>query len=139
MSPIFEYFIFVFIASCGVIQLAAAYSWLKGLLFFRNRIVAYIFAILTIGGAFGWFFGWDNRLDEKILHPGLAGAQQTYYFFLATVASVIFTLIVTSAVNYQRSAKPEQDEGLGLLKERGYLEAIKYSLGMNKRDNDTNS
>lgn len=138
MSLTSEYFLFVFIAACGVLQLAAAYSKLKGMMIFKNRIASYIFAFFAIGGAFGWFFGWDNRLDEKIMRTGLEGAQQFYYFSLAALAALAFTLIISSLVNYRRLTKTKQsgegEEGLDALKEMTYLEAVKRSFKKGEED-----
>lgn len=140
-----EYLLFVFVASCGTLQLVAAISKLKGLLFFHKEITGYILAALTIGGAFGWFFAWDNRLQEKIMRTGLEGAQQFYYFILAAFSAVAFTLIISSVVNLISALvaslwKGERDSGrakrstetrfgLDALREMTYLEAIWRSIG----------
>jgi hypothetical protein len=136
MSLTSEYLLFVFITSWGVLQLIAAFAQLKGLLFFRKRAITYIVAILAIGGAFGWFFGWDNRLDEKIMHTGLEGRQQFFYFNLAALAALVFTLIVSSIVNsrgiFQSKGREEVEPGLGSLKQMSYFKAIRRSLTMTK-------
>ena len=117
----------------GVLQLAAAYAQLKGLLILKNKIATYLLSALIIGGAFAWFFGWDNRLDEKILHTGLEGAQQLSYFFLATLAAVVFTLVVSSMVNIRSSPKLKPKErGLDTLRGGSYFKALRNSFGVNK-------
>lgn len=139
-----EYFLFVFVASCGVLQLIAAISNLKGLLFFQKVIVGYVLATLAIGGAFVWFFGWDDRLQKDIMHTGLEGAQQFYFFILGAFSAVVFTLIASSVVNLVSASvlslwKGKQDpawtrqerktiSGLDALREMTYLEAIWRSL-----------
>ena len=134
MSLNSEYFLFVFIASCGVLQLAAACAHLKGLLFFRKTVIAYIIAILLIGGAFGWFFGWDNRLEEKIMHTGLEGRQQFLNFNLAALAAIVFTFIVSSVANSRWLIRPkegeEAEQGLDSLKQMSYFKAVGRSFRM---------
>ena len=123
----------MFIASFGVLQLVAAFAHLKGLLFFRKTVIAYIIALLLIGGAFGWFFGWDNRLEEKIMHTGLEGRQQFLNFNLAALAALVFTLIVSSVANSRGLIRPKEEEeaqGLGSLKQMSYFKAIGHSFRM---------
>jgi hypothetical protein len=136
-----EYLLFVFIASCGVLQLTAAYSKLKGLLFFQSRIVTCIFALLVIGGAYAWFIGWGTRLQERIMHPGIEGFQQVYCFLLAAVVAIIFTLIISSMINRKSLSKSgkEEREGLEKLKEENYFKAIRHSLMRSKSDNPNHS
>jgi len=136
MSLTYEYFIFVFVATCGVLQLAAAYAHLKGILFFRRTSIAYIFAILAIGGAFGWFFGWGNRLDEKIMHTGLEGKEQFLAFNLAALAAAVFTFILSSIINIrvliQLKEGEEVEPGLSSLKQMSYLKALIRSFRTTK-------
>ena len=127
-----EYFLFVFIASVGVLQLAASYSQLKGLLFFQNKILTYLFALLAIGGSFEWFFGYNNRIDTVMRRVGLEGAQQFLYFNLAVFLALVLTLIVSSVLHaYRHRTQHEQKEypeGLGALRETSYFESLKHSL-----------
>ena len=131
MSLNLEYFLLVFFASLGVLQIAAARSELKGLSFFPCKLAAYIFSLLIIGGAFGWFFGWDNRLGEKILRPGLEGGGQTLYFLLGFLAALAFTLIVSSLLKWRSLPQPGE-QGLEALRERGYLQALRGSFRRRK-------
>jgi hypothetical protein len=141
-----EYFWLIFLASLGTIQIAAAYNKLNGLLLFKKPIFSYIFAVLVIGGVFGWFFGGDNRLEVKLLCQGLEGFQQLYHFFFAALAALIFTLIVSSLVNWRLATKRESssqnselsshqpsppvtaENGLELLKKDNYFQAMKHSF-----------
>jgi len=127
-----QYFIFVFIAVVGVLQLIAAHTHLKGLLFFKREALAYLFSFLAIGGSFGWFFGWDDRLDIVMRQTGLEGAQQFLYFFLGTLAATAFTFSVSSLLKaYQWKGKTKEkgsSQGLDALKEMSYFEAIKHSF-----------
>jgi hypothetical protein len=136
-----EYFGLIFLASLGAIQLAAAHNKLNGLLLFKKPIFSYTFAVLAIGGAFGWFFGWDNRLEEKLLCQGLEGAQQLCQFFFGALAALILTLIVSSLVNWRlavkrQSATPPTECGLEILKGNNYFQAIKRSFSGRAKDDE---
>jgi len=133
----FEYFILVFIASVGVLQLIATVTQRKGLLFFNRKALAYLFSFLAIGGSFGWFFGWGDPLDmamrqtgdAAMRQTGLEGAQQFLYFNMAVFAALVFTLIVSSLLKARWKGQPKgSSQGLDALKERSYFEAVKHSF-----------
>ena len=135
-----QYFILMFIAIIGVLQLIAARNQLKGILFFKREALAYLFSFLAIGGSFGWFFGWGDPLDmamrqtgdAAMRQTGLEGAQQFLYFLLGTLAALSFTLIVSSLLRaYQWKGKTKEkgsSQGLDTLREMSYFEAIKHSF-----------
>ena len=127
-----EYFLWAFVSVIGVLQLAATFARLKGVLFFESRVITFIFSFLAIGLSFGFFFGWDNRLDTTMRRIGLEGGGQLCYFFLATLAGGVFTLIVSSLIKaYQwrgRSTERKSGQGVDALKEMSYFEAIKQSF-----------
>jgi len=136
-----QYFILMFIAIIGVLQLIAARNQLKGILFFKREALAYLFSFLAIGGSFGWFFGWDDRLDTAMRQTGLEGAQQLLYFLLGTWAAVAFTVIVSSLLRaYQwkgQTKEKRSSQGLDALREMSYFEAIKHSFRSTWRSNDS--
>lgn len=84
----------VFCAVAGVLQAAAAYNNLKGMLFFKKKVPAYIFAGLTIGFSLFVFFVWNYRYPTGMIE----GSQQAGYFALATAVAVIFTLILSGII-----------------------------------------
>jgi hypothetical protein len=125
----FQYFIFVFIAAVGVLQLVAAGTQLKGILFFKRKALAYFFSFLAIGGSFYWFFQWHNRIDTVMRHTGLEGAQLFRCFCMAAFAALVLTLIVSSLLKARRKGQPKGSrQGLDALKEMSYFEAVKHSL-----------
>jgi hypothetical protein len=138
----FEYFILVFIASVGVLQLIATINQRKGLLFFNRKALAYLFSFLAIGGSFGWFFGWGDPMDmamrqtgdAAMRQTGLEWAQQFLYFCMATFAALVVTLIVSSLRRARWKGHPGgSSQGLDALKERSYFEAVKNNF-RSKRD-----
>src|SRR4030042_4405725 len=135
-----EYFLWVFVSVIGVLQLAAAFARLKGVLFFESRVLTFLFSFLAIGLSFGFFFGWDNRLDTTMRQVGLEGSQQLLYLFLGTLAGGVFTLIVSSLLKaYQwrgRSKEGRSGQGVDALKEMSYFEAIKQNFKAKEKELD---
>lgn len=137
-----DYILWVFTASCGILQWVASANKLKGLTFFPKPIMNYIFSLAAVGGSFYWFFLWDNRLAEKIMRTGLEGKQQFYSFLLAVLLAVVFTVVVSSWVRaFARTRSSSSDqEGLDALREMSYFVALRRSFRqMKKEDNDRNS
>jgi hypothetical protein len=125
------YRILVFVAALGVIQGAAAYNDLRGLLFFRRKLYAYIFAIITVGVPLGIFFRWNYMFATGII----AGTQQTGLFVLSVIAAVIINVIVSSLVNigyYPQSAAPTK--GLEALRESTFFRVIRERLTTKNND-----
>jgi hypothetical protein len=121
-----EYFLFVFMASCGVIQIAAAYSRLHGLMFFRRPLWGYVFAAVVTPLAFLWFFKSENRNV-----PGLEGSQQFGDFCLGFIAAVVFSALFSSLLRARDAlhlGEGEAPEGLEALREMTYLQAIRRRL-----------
>ncbi len=135
-----QYYLFVFVASVGVLQLVAAYRRWSGLSFFRNRILSYLFSTLAITGSFVWFFGWENRIDTAMRRAALEGAQQFVYFNTAAFLALVLTLIVSSLLSTRRKRTQSREKGLpqgfGALAEISYFEALRLSFGERSRSDD---
>jgi hypothetical protein len=132
-----DYFILVFISSLGVYQIVAINAKLDGLCFFRQPVIQYIFGILAIIGAFGWFF----TSEERSIHTTVEGAQQLGLFLGSIVASWVFTNILASImqakVNSQRGTPREgkqYDMGTETLKKTTLFGGISSSLKKERKD-----
>jgi hypothetical protein len=112
----------VFIAVVGVLQAAAAHNNLRGLLFFKNKSSAYLWAALTTGAALAAFFTWNYLFPTGIIE----GSQQTGLFALSALAALIFTLIISSVVKsrFGRDAEVEKG-GLEVLNRTSYFSALR--------------
>jgi hypothetical protein len=127
----FKYALLVFGAVLGVIQAAAAYNNLRGLLFFRSRLCTCIFVIIAIGVPMGFFFTWNYMSEIGVI----AGTEQTGLYVLAVLAAVIVTLIVSSLVNIRYSPQcTAPPSGLEALRERTFFRIIKEKLTTKKND-----
>ena len=121
-----KYCVFVFVAVVGVLQAAAAHGGLRGLQFFRRSSYAYIFAGVAIIVPLGMFFSWNHLYAVGYI----AGSQQAEMFFFPSGAAIVFTLVLSSLVNFKAFAgRPTRLTGLDVYKEttffRIFLERIR--------------
>jgi len=125
-----DYLIFVFVAVLGLLQLVAARQRWTGLLFVRRwPLLSYVLGLAGLGGGYAWFFFGDDRNV-----PGLEGYQLFSRFAVSTVAAVLVTLLVSSALHVrwdkdivgQKHDLPPADEehGLEILRTLTYWQAL---------------
>ena len=95
-----DYFIMVFVASLGVMQAAASIGGLRGLLVFKNPLVARALGIVIAIAAIVWFFLAAER-NINDYEGGLDSNQQGLLFFLAVAASGVLTCVLTSLWNWR--------------------------------------
>lgn len=122
-----DYFLFIFVAFGGVLQMAAAHAKLRGILFFKKNVLGYICGGLAVGAAIWWFFTTANRNTL----PSLNGGQQILLFASAGVAALLFTLAVSSITKMRMSTSGETSwskPGLEALKELTYLKVTSHSF-----------
>ena len=124
-----EYLLLVFLVCCGVVQVAAAYGGLKGLLFFVNRRFSVVFGMAMILGSLGWFF-WDGGRNIPDTDGGIAGASQFVLFVLGGFLALLFTFLVTSLTNFSRGVFGDTTEGLPSLRETTFVQALLNNLGV---------
>lgn len=119
-----DYFVFVLVAALGVLQMVAAYSDLRGLLFIGVRPMAFLAGLVTTILAFLWFFVSEPR-NVSDTSGGLDGNQMAGLFALAAGSAVILTLLVSSLRNRSMVGNGEtSDSGLDALRETTYLKAL---------------
>ena len=123
-----NYVSLVFIASVGVIQLAAAHGGLTKLLFIKCNAITYALGLTLIVAAFTWFF-WLGPRHIPDTAGGLDGNDQAARFALSALAAVGFTMLTSSLLN--RRTKDRQTPtlvGLESLRNNTYLEALPIGL-----------
>ena len=86
-----EYFLFVMISCCGVLQFVAARWKLSGISFFKRTTFGYLFAVLAIGGSFSWFFTIEDRCV-----PGIEGAEVFALFIAGVFVELMLPLFKAS-------------------------------------------
>ncbi len=129
-----EYLLLVFFLCSGVIQVASAYGGLKGLLFFKSRIVCAVLGTGLIAGSLVWFFytGGRNMSDTD---GGIAGASQFGLFGLGGFLALLFTFLTTSFTNHHIGAGYDHEnvsdtaDGLPSLRETTFVQALMNNLG----------
>ena len=132
-----DYFIMVFVASLGVMQAAASIGGLRGLLVFKNPLIARPLGIVIAIAAIVWFFSVAER-NINDYKGGLDSNEQGLLFFLAVAASGMLTCVLTSLWNWrmvdsclrgndERSGGDDRklpDAGLGALRHSNWRHAL---------------
>ena len=110
-----QYFIFVFIAVMGMLQLIATCNQLQGMLLIRNKLITVVLSIAAIVFAFWWFFFRDSRIDTVMRRTGVEGAQQFTVFCWTAFTALVVTLVISSLLQmlvYRHRQGTEQEERL---------------------------
>ncbi len=121
-----DYFLFVFVASLGVLQLAAAHGRLYGLLLF-NRLVSSVLGLALALSAFTWFFASESR-NLPDTAGGLDGNQQAMLFCAGALAALLTTLVLSSLRHWSLVGDGEPASGLEALRHTNYLRALVKGL-----------
>ena len=124
-----DYVLFIFLASLGVVQLAALKNGLKGLYFIRIPLLNFVAALALVVGSFVWFFVSEPR-NLPDTGGGLDGNQQAMFSVAAAVGAVLFTLATTSLLN-AGFGRGEELKGTGLqaLRRTNYFIALRRTMG----------
>ena len=118
----------VFIASVGVIQLAAAHAGLTKLLFIKSNALTYFLGLALIGAGFTLFF-WHGPHHIPDTAGGLDGNDQAARFALSALAAVGFTMLTSSVLNRRTDGSPPPKlDGLEALRDHTYMEALSTKL-----------
>ena len=123
-SFVLDYFLLVFVASCGLYQIAAAWNRLRGLMLFESRGLTFVLGLVLWVGAFAWFFLSEPR-NMPDTGAGLTGNEQFGYFFAGGGAGLAATLLVTSLRNWNLGKGIDAlPPGLDSLRDTGYTRAL---------------
>ena len=124
-----DYFILIFVATIGVIQISASTGRLNGLLLFKAPLIARTLGLALVLGAFVWFFSTETR-NVGDTSGGIDANTQALFFFLGTVAGGGLTFLVSSMVNLRMNwGEQSPESGLEALRETTYVRAVGNSLG----------
>ena len=135
-----EYGLLVFMNGLGILQAAAAYNGLRGLLMAPYQAFniplriwpsgyrlspsfswGYILAAVLITPAMIDFFYWNQRNAVGVIE----GPEQAGLFFLAMAAALLFTLLWGSLVNHWRlRGNVTHAAGLEALRENTWFQAV---------------
>ncbi len=120
---VLDYCLLGFLATLGVVQMAAARNGLTGLLFVRHRPTSFLLGMALAVGVFLWFFLSEPR-NIADTEGGLDGNQTAGYFTVSAGSAVILTLLVSSLTNrYLRRDGPFA-AGLDALRETTYVRSL---------------
>ena len=124
-----EYLLLVFLSCVGVVQVAASYGDLRGLLLFRDNRLSMVVGVGLIAGSLLWFF-WDGGRNLPDTNGGIAGASQFWLFVLGGFLALLFTYLATSITRFRRGPSVDTTDGLPSLRETTYVQAITNNLGV---------
>ena len=123
-----DYFLLVFIASIGVLQIAASAGSLSGLLIFKSPLAARALGTAFVVTGFVLFFSTGER-NINDYEGGLDANTQALFFFLGTMAGGGVTVVLSSIVNLRmRRGDPSPDSGFEALRDINYPRALARSL-----------
>ena len=122
-----DYYIAVTVSAIGVLQLAASFGGLRGLLFLTSPLATRIIGLLLPLGSVVWFFATGTRNISDHL-GGLDSNQVSLLFFLGNLTAWVLTVIVTSIVNSRRLEDPQQGVGLAALRNDTFYRALRRSV-----------
>lgn len=124
----FDYLVLVFLASCGVIQLAALKGGLRGLYLLKTPILNLAFGLALIVTPFVWFFVSEPR-NLSDTAGGLNGNQQAALYVIGSVVGILSTLLITSLrrVN-NRYKESSREPGLDALRYSNYSSALRCTF-----------
>ena len=123
-----DYFLLVFVASIGVIQIAASLGRLNGLLIVQRPLLVRGLGLVLVVAPFVWFFttGERNINDHE---GGLDAPTQALFFFLGTLAGGFVTFLASSLINAgMQGGTPSPEAGLDALKQTNFARALTNSL-----------
>ena len=123
-----DYYITVFIATLGVMQVAASLGRLRGLLIIKTPLLARMSGLALAIGAFAWFFASGTR-NLNDYAGGIDANTQALFLFLGASTAIAVTLALSSLVNVgMKSSNPGTVDGLDALKSTSYVRALVHSL-----------
>jgi hypothetical protein len=128
LGPFRDYFTLVFVSAVGVIQVAAALSGLRGLMFLGDRRMAGLLGTALAVGVFLWYIlSAPRNLPDTA--GGLSGNQSAWLFSAASATAIAFTLAGSSVVNWRLRVSDHQHEsGLDALRSTTFLWAVVRTL-----------
>ena len=95
-----DYCIAAFISTTGALQFAFSIGGLYGLLVFQRAIAARTLGLALVVAGFVFFFAVGER-NINDYEGGLDAPTQALFFFWGALAALVFTLAVTSLVNWK--------------------------------------
>ena len=123
-----DYYLFVLVASLGVIQVASSLGRLTGLLVFKPPVAARTFGLGLVVSSFIWFFATDNR-NLNDYDGGLDANEQALLFSLGAVTAIFATAVLSSILNARMDDGHSTPRGgLEALRHTNYARALARSL-----------
>ena len=126
MSPHWAYFLLTFTACFATLQLGLDRGGFRKALFFRNKRLNRILALLLLVSCLGALFAWNYMFRTDVVQ----GLGQAWVFSASVASAIAFTFIVTSVLNRKHTSQEHAAaSGLDALKDAAVsgLDALKSS------------
>jgi hypothetical protein len=118
---ILSYVIPCLISGLGVFQAAAAYNNLRGILFFKDKVISSVLAGILIVPPL-WYLGtWNRRNATGIIE----GSQQAGLFFASMLVALIITLVLSSIINRHLRQSSASARGLEALRDATFFQLMR--------------
>ncbi len=123
-----DYFILVYIADMGVLQMIASRRDFRGMLLVPAPRIAFLLGFCAVVAAFAWFFASEFR-NLSDTAGGIDGNRAAQMFSSASSLAVFTTFVFSSMINRSlgRDGQPSSP-GLDALGHTTYLRALSVSL-----------
>ena len=122
-----DYYVAVTVSAIGVLQLAASFGGLRGLLFLSSAVATRIIGFLLPLASVWWFFATGTRNISDHL-GGLDSNEVSLLFFLGNLTAWVLTVIIASIVNSRRLEASQEGVGLSALRSDTFYRALRRSV-----------
>jgi hypothetical protein len=119
------FFIFVFLGSVGVLQVASSYHHMKALSFFKGPKIGYVFGACAILSSILIFY---LTGDRNVIAPRLEGGQVLGLTFFGLAAAVVATLAIAYCIKRKQvvdGLDEQSPDGMEALDQEVYLPLMK--------------
>lgn len=119
-----DYFLLVFGSSLGVIQIAAAWSGLNGLLFIRYKGLSALIGVVLFAVSMAWFVLVGDPEKPGDIY-GIQGASQFGLFLAGAAAATLATALLASLLQAGQPQVPARGDGMDALRSATLVSALK--------------
>ncbi len=124
-----DYFKLAFWTVTGVVQIASAYSGLRGLWFVPSRRMTPVMGAVMVIAAFVWFFFLSGPRNLPDTTFGLDGNEQVMLFAAGGIVGIVVSLLFSSLRNLVLGRDDEREyAGFEALKHMSFARAMLMTL-----------
>lgn len=127
-----DYFLLVFMATTGLLQIVAAYSRLRGVLIVPKIEASYGIGAGLLIGAFTWFvLTGDPSIPGDL--GGVEGAEQFGLFLGGVSAAVVATAALSSVTQWGWRSRASEGSGVDVLRQSTVVALVRARFSRRPR------